>query len=334
MLREPPQRSPEEETLEPQIRRVAVVGAGLMGANIALEFALSGRQVTLTDSSPEQLAAAARTVETNLALLCEHGLAAEAPEAVLARLEPRETLEETVGEADLVIEAVTEDLALKRDVFKWLDFFAPRDAVLASNTSSFMPSSLARGTQRPARVLVAHYWNPAHLIPLVELVPGPETAPETVETLLRLYREMGKRPVVVRKEKPGFIGNRLQFALMREALALVDEGVASPEEIDTVLRAGFGRRLPVTGLFGTADLAGLDTLLAICRVLFPDLSVAQQPGPSMPERVRQGRLGVKTGAGWYDYTDEEAAAVRRRLSEELIRLAMEDREPEAPEESG
>ncbi|MGV3722218.1 MAG: 3-hydroxyacyl-CoA dehydrogenase family protein, partial [Actinomycetota bacterium] len=220
---------------------------------------------------------------------------------------------------ELVIEAVSENLELKRALFREIGDYAPKDAVLASNTSSFVPSLLSAAAGRPERFLVAHYWNPAHLIPLVELVPSSETAPEVVEALCALYERLGKKPVVVRKEVLGFIGNRLQFALLREALSLVESGVATPEDIDTVVRSSFGRRLPVTGLFHTADLAGLDVLLAICRVLFPDLAANEAPGPAMSELVAAGRLGAKTDAGWFTYGPGEAEALRATLGAELIR---------------
>ena len=301
------------------IRQIAVLGAGLMGTNIALDFALAGYPVRLTDAFPAQLQRSRETAVTNLQQLLEHDAVSEPEEAVLDRIAWRETVAETVGGADLVIEAVSEELELKRTLYRELAPHLTDTAILASNTSSFMPSLLADAVPSPERFLVAHYWNPAHLIPLVELVPSARTAPEVVEVLLALYVALGKQPVIVRKEALGFIGNRLQFALIREALSLVESGVATPADIDTVVRGSFGRRLPVTGLFQTADLAGLDVLHAICGVLFPDLAANSEPGPSMAALVAEGRLGTKTGAGWYDYGPGEAEALRARLGEELIR---------------
>lgn len=309
-----------------EISQVAVVGAGLMGTNIALDFALRGFRVRLTDAGPGQLARSRAAREENLGLLERHGMLVEPGPAILERVEERESLAATAEGADLVVEAVSEVLALKQGLFRELERLVPPPAILASNTSSLMPSWLAEGMDTPERVLVAHYWNPAHLIPLVELVPGPSTEPETVERMRRLYEGMGKRPAVIRREVPGFIGNRLQFALYREALALVQEGVATPEDIDAVVRASFARRLPVTGLFGTMDLAGLDVMEAICRVLFPGLAAAEIPPPALSDRVAAGRLGVKTGAGWYDYAEDQGAALRQALMEELIRCAKQDRE--------
>lgn len=306
------------------LKQFAVVGAGLMGTNIALDFALAGYSVRMMDAQPEQRRRSEETCAANARLLETHGVLTEPPAAVLARIRYCDSVAETVDGADLVIEAVSEHLELKRALFRQIGEHAPARAVLASNTSSFSPSLLADATGRPDRFLVAHYWNPAHLIPLVELVPSPHTDPGILETVRTLYACMGKRPVVVRKEVLGFIGNRLQFALLREALALVESGVATPDDIDTVVRSSFGQRLPVTGVFRTADLAGLDVLLAICRVLFPDLAADQAPGPAMAGLVEAGRLGTKADAGWFDYGPGEAEALRATLFAALIRQRGED----------
>jgi 3-hydroxybutyryl-CoA dehydrogenase len=303
-------------------RRVAVLGAGLMGTNIALDFARSGREVTLTDSSAAHLERSRETLRQNLEVLEQHGMLSEPGAAIAARVTPCRSVPDTVCDADLVIEAVSEDLELKQELFGRLDFYSPGHAVLTSNTSSFMPTDIGLRTARQERIAVTHYFNPAHLIPLVELVPGEGTSPDTIDRLQALYRGMGKQPVVVRKERLGFVGNRLQFALLREAMALVEEGVATPADVDAVVRYGFGRRLPVTGVFHTADLAGLDTLLAICRVLFPDLAADTGPRAGLSALVEQGRLGAKTDAGWFDYAPGEADVLRQALFEELIRRSQ------------
>jgi 3-hydroxybutyryl-CoA dehydrogenase len=304
--------------------QIAIVGAGLMGTTIALDFALAGHAVRVTDASSGSLERSEASARFHAELLQRHEVLREDIETILGRIERCPSLAATVSSADLVIEAVSENVELKRALFRQIDAHAPGEAILASNTSSFVPSLLEDATGRPERFLVAHYWNPAHLIPLVELVPSPQTDPEILGTLRSLYEAMGKQPVVVRKEKLGFIGNRLQFALLREAMALVEEGVATPDDVDTVVRASFGRRLPATGIFHTADLGGLDVLLAICRTLFPDLAANSEPGPSMPALVQDDRLGAKTNAGWFRYGPGEADELRRTLSEELIRRARED----------
>jgi 3-hydroxybutyryl-CoA dehydrogenase len=307
------------------ISRVAVIGAGLMGGNIALDFALAGIPVRLTDADQATLQRSAQTLDENLNALRPHGLLHEAPETIRGRVTRHTTLADTVDGADLVIEAISEDLARKRALYREIEALVLAETILASNTSSYMPSLLAAELEYPERMLVAHYWNPAHLIPLVELVPGPQTDPAVLEALRVLYVRIGKQPVIVRREKRGFIGNRLQFALLREAMALVEEGVCTPAEVDIVVRAGFGRRMPATGIFATADIAGLDVHLAICHELFGDLAGGTQGIRTLESLVREGRLGMKTWDGWYDHSPEGAADVRGRLAEELIRRFQDDR---------
>ncbi|HTX66317.1 MAG TPA: 3-hydroxyacyl-CoA dehydrogenase family protein [Opitutaceae bacterium] len=309
---------------------VAVVGAGTMGANIALDFAAHGWQVALVDAQAAQLTRAAAMIQAGAELLQRHGMLATDAPAVVARVTPDLKLARAVAGAEMVVEAVPEDLALKHRVFGELERHCGDDAILASNTSSFMPSRLAEGMANPGRLIVAHYWNPAHLMPLVELVPHPGTAPGVVDRVQKWLVACGKRAVVVQAEVPGFIGNRLAFALQREAMALVEQGVATPADIDAVVRAGFGRRIPVSGVFATADLGGLDVYAAICDQIFPDLCRDTTAPAVLRRMVERGTLGVKTGAGWYRHPPEGAAALRARLEEELVARAKQDRAGEGP----
>ena len=256
-----------------EIQRVAVIGAGLMGHGIALELAAHGYDVRLHDQDAARLEKARAAIGEGLARLAEVGrIPAEDLAAAPGRIAMSADLAEAVAGVDLVIEAVSEDLAVKQALFRELDALAPPHAILASNTSTFMPSLLAAATNRPRQVIVAHYFNPPHLLPLVELVRGGQTSDETVETMRDLYRGMGKAPAVVQKEAPGFVGNRLQAAIFREALAIVVEGIASQEDVDTIVKTGFGRRLCVAGPFEIADAAGLDVKLAVCEQLFPEIA--------------------------------------------------------------
>ena len=307
---------------EHAIERVAVIGAGLMGHGIALELAAHGFAIALCDSDRERLDQCRTAIAEGLSRMRDAGaLSAQAAAAAPDRIVRELDLQTAVATADLVIEAVTEDLAVKQDLFAQLDTCAPRHAILASNTSSFMPSLLAAATTRPERVLVAHYFNPPHLLPLVELVRGDRTSDETIATMRSLYLAIAKHPVVVEREIPGFIGNRLQMALLREALALVDSGIASPRDIDTVIRTSFGRRLPFAGIFEIFDAAGWDVTLAVAEQLFPEIDRSAQPPASLRDRVTQGALGVKAGRGFYEWTPEEAEALRRRIGHGVMTVA-------------
>jgi 3-hydroxyacyl-CoA dehydrogenase len=304
------------------IQRIAVIGAGLMGHGIALEFAAHGYDVNLQDRDQTARERARGSIMEGLARLAEigritPGAAAEAPSRIAMGTDARAA----VTDADFVIEAVSEDLDLKSALFRDLDDWAPPRAILASNSSSFMPSLLAAATDRPDRVLVAHYFNPPHLLPLVELVRGEQTSDETIETMRALYQGIGKRPAVVQREAPGFVGNRLQMALLREALAIVEAGIATPGDVDTIIKNGFGRRLAVAGVFEVFEAAGWDLTLAVASQLFPAIDRSVEPPQSLREKVARGELGLKTGKGFYEWMPEEAAALRRRIGEGLAVIA-------------
>ena len=228
----------------------------------------------------------------------------------------------TVAGAELVIEAIVEELGAKHALLRSLNGLCGGETIIASNTSSFMPSSLAEAVSCPDRLLVAHYFNPPYQIPLVEIVPGPDTSNETVMTVVGLLRKVGKKPVVLRKEATGFVGNRLQFALFREALAIVEQGIADPEAVDQVVRFGFGRRLAAAGPFEVFDLAGLDTILAVATQIFPELDTADPTGQLVPEllsrKVAEGDLGVKSGRGFHEWTAQKADELRNRLTRALV----------------
>ncbi len=294
------------------IKTIGVIGAGIMGHGIALEFADAGYAVRLNDASSDSLAAAEAAIR-------EEVVDRERNPAAIGQLSFSTSLDETVAGVDFVVEAVSERLSLKEEIFGELDRLAPPHAILASNSSSFMPSQMAPFTTRPDKVLVTHYFNPPHVAPLVEVVRGPQTSQETVDTVRELYASMGKMPVVVEKERLGFIGNRLQLALFREALALVGEGVCSVEDLDTVIHSSIGRRWSVAGVFEIFDLAGLDTVLAVSRALMPDLSTASGPPEWFVELVEGGNLGIKSGKGFYDWPSDHAVEAKARIRRGLER---------------
>ena len=309
------------------IRQIGVVGAGLMGHGIALQFALGGYDVHLSDVSDGDLTQALENVKTTLGMLQDIGLvdddnAAEVP----GRLRTSTSLEETVSDVDFVVEAVFEDLELKQRVFAQLDEFSPQRTILSSNTSSFMSSQLAPSTNRPGKVVVANWWNPPYLLPLIEVVRGPETSDHTIETTSALFTKLGKRPVVLQKESLGFIGNRMQFALLREAISIVENGIASAEDVDLVVKNSFGRRLSVAGPFEVFDLAGWDTIAAIIDQLFPALESSPETPALVRDILARGELGVKSGRGFYPWSDEAVAGFRQRISQALASIEQASRD--------
>lgn len=301
------------------IRTVAVLGTGLMGSGIALDFATRGYAVRLYGRQQARLDQALETIEHNSHLLARTDRTHEAGPHVRDRVRTGTLLPEVVRDADLVVEAVAENLALKQNIFAELDSCCHARTILTSTTSTFLPSALASATQRPDRVLVAHYFNPPYLMPLVELVQG-TASNQTTETLREFFTNIGKHPAVVRQEIPGFIGNRLQAALLREAYALVDRGIATPEDIDAVVRYGFGRRLAVAGVFEIGDLAGLELYRAAFEVLFADIDASPDLPRCLEDRLTRRDFGAKTGAGFYEWPAGAADRARQRIARALIAI--------------
>lgn len=300
------------------IGSIGVIGAGLMGHSIAMNFAVGGHEVVLIDTTEENLSRAMENVSATLGVLQEQGLVDESTaQAVPERIRTSTSMAGSMDDVGFVIEAVFEDLELKRRIFADLDTHCPPHTVLTSNTSSYMTSQLAPSTNRPDKVVVANWWNPAHLLPLVEVVRGPETSDETIEITKSVLEGIGKRPVVLQKESLGFIGNRMQFALLREALSVVDKGIASAEDVDTVVKTSFGRRLAVAGPLEVFDIAGWDTISHIIDELYPDLDTSSENSPTITDMLERGDLGVKSGRGFYEWNDEAVADLRQRITHAL-----------------
>lgn len=298
---------------------VAVIGAGLMGHGIAQIFALSGRQVWLNDLDGQMLAQAVENIRANLAVFVENDLIlSEQVEPALARINTTKSLEQAAAQADFVVEAVSENLKLKQSIFKELDEICRPDSILSTNTSVMSITEIAARASNRSRIVGTHFWNPPHLIPLVEVVPGDDTAPETVESAVNLLAEVGKHPVRVKRDVPGFVGNRLQHALWREAVSIVDQGIAEPAEVDEVVKMGFGIRLPVLGPLENADLVGLDLTHAIHEYILKHLDASPEPAPILKRKIDQGHLGFKSGRGLQTWTGQEMADIRTRLSNHLI----------------
>jgi 3-hydroxybutyryl-CoA dehydrogenase len=226
-----------------------------------------------------------------------------------------------VADADVVFEAAPEKLALKQSIFAELERLAPRDALLASNTSVIPIGQIAERVESKDRVVGPHWWNPPYLVPLVEVIETAGTAPETVRVMIELLESVGKTAVHVRKDVPGFVGNRLQHALWREAMALVQEGVCDARTVDTVVKAGFGRRLAVLGPLENADLIGTDLSLDIHENVLPYLDRTAGPLPYLRQLVAEGKLGMKSGEGFRTWTPEEADALRAKVRDHLKSMA-------------
>ena len=298
-----------------------MVGAGLMGHGIALEFALAGYDVRLTSRSQESLQRASTRVTQSLDTLVEvETVTAEQADEAPAKIGLCAELAEAVSDSHLVIEAVYEDLPLKLRLFRELGTLCREETILASTTSAFLPDQLTPDTLRAGRVVVAHYINPPYLVPLVEIVPSEHALEDEVTALHNLLTAIGKSPVVLRKGVPGFISGRLQMALAREALSMVQNGVASPEDVDLVLRTSLGRRWAAAGVFEVFDLAGWDLVSAIASELVPSLEGSPEVPGIVKEKVAKGALGAKTGQGFYRWTPESAQALRGRIAHALARI--------------
>jgi 3-hydroxybutyryl-CoA dehydrogenase len=304
--------------------RVLVVGAGLMGHGIAQLFAYAGHDVALTDASAEVLGGVQDRIRGGLERMAAQGLAeAGKIEPALARVRTVADLDDGAPGADFVVEAVSENLGLKQDVFARLDALCPPETILATNTSVMSITEIAQKAQRPERIVGTHFWNPPTLVPLVEVIPGNRTAPSTVDATMTLLARVGKHPVRVKRDVPGFIGNRLQHALWREALSIVERGIADADAVDEVVKYGFGIRLPVLGPLENAELVGLDLTLAIHDYILKHLESSPEPSPLLREKVAEGNLGFKTGRGYREWTPEAADRVRLGLEAHLFKVAKE-----------
>lgn len=279
--------------------RAAVLGTGLMGTGIAGVLAGHGYRVQLYDADP---AASARA-------------AAAWPGQATAHRD----LRSAVADADVVVEAVTERLPVKQELFAQVDAIN-KDALLTTNTSVLPVSQIAARVSFPDRMVGTHWWNPPGLIPVVEVVRGQHTSEQTMDRAEDLLRSLGKMPVRVERDLPGFVGNRLQHALKREAIALVADGICTAETVDTVTRYGFGARLGIVGPLEQSDLSGLELTLAIHRTLMPVLDNTPVPHPLLVEKVRNGETGAAAGRGFRQWRPGEAQARREQITRELAEL--------------
>ena len=300
---------------------VAVIGGGMMGVGVAQVFAAAGHEVALQDVSQEALERAPGTVAASLAFLAEHGLfAADGVDDAVGRVRTTADLAEAAAGADVVVECVFEDLTLKQEVFERLDAVCPVETMLCTNTSVMSITEIGARTVRKARVVGTHFWNPPYLIPLVEVVRTEHVDPVVVERTMDLLRRVGKHPIVCKKDVPGFVANRLQHALWREAISIVEQGIADAETVDESIRYGPGLRLPILAPMENADMVGLDLTLAIHDYILPHLEASGEPSPLLRAKVEAGDLGFKSGKGFAEWTPESAEASRRRLAAYLVHV--------------
>jgi 3-hydroxybutyryl-CoA dehydrogenase len=297
--------------------RIAVVGAGLMGHGLAQVFALGGHEVTIYDSVGASLATVKERIAANLRDLGDD------PRAV-DRVRPTGDLDDCVRDVDYVVEAVAEDLALKQRLFAEIEAHVRDDTILASNTSVIPITEIMRGLRNRTRALGTHWWNPPYLVPLVEVIGTAWTAPAVIDWTMRLHAAVGKTPAHVKKDVPGFIGNRLQHALWREAIALVEHGICDAETVDTVIKAAFGRRLAVLGPLENADMVGTDLTLAIHKTVLPAIESRPGPSPYLEKLVEAGRLGFKSGEGFRTWTPAQQAALRAKVLQHLKKAREAD----------
>ena len=294
--------------------RICVVGGGLMGASISLVFAASGHEVAVFEPLADSRASLRGRVVESLELIGGDLGAADRIQAV-------GDLAQALEGADYVTEAAPEKLPLKQAIFADLVRLAPRDCILASNTSVIPIGRIAEGLDTRDRILGTHWWNPGHLIPLVEVVQAEGTSDATVAATMDLLSRVGKAPAHVRKDTPGFVANRLQHALWREAIAMVAEGVCDAATLDACVKNSFGLRLPVLGPLENADLVGLDLTLDIHEVIIPELDRHAGPNAYLRRKVEEGHLGFKTGEGFRAWTQDEMTGLRRTLVGHLLAAA-------------
>lgn len=314
------------------MKKLSIIGCGTMGHSIGLAGAWAGFTVKIIGLNEADLETANTGLQNKLTVMMENELIdLNEMERILGNIELSTSLEEMVSASDFIFEVIPEQIELKRVLYKKLEGLVSDTCIIASNTSGFKPSELAKEMKHPNRFIVTHFWNPAHLIPLVEVVKGEHTDERATEQVMQILEEMNKKPVLLKKEIAGFIGNRLQYALFREAQYLLDIGAATKEDIDAAVTYSIGRRLPITGPLMTADMGGLDVFSAISNYLFSELSTAQQSGETLNHLVSEKHLGDKNGQGFYEWDEKTSKEVNEERERTLIHFLKSDRHNQGEE---
>ena len=302
-----------------RLKTVAIIGAGIMGHALAIVFSRGGLEVFLTDIDRGKLNQARNLIKSYLEFSFSQGLVEESPETILGRIKTEITWESFARKTDFIIEAIIEDVKAKRELFYRLARDIGPETIVASNTSYLNVFPLAPDSLQD-RLLITHFFSPPYLIPLVEIIGGPRTKPAVVDKVVGLMKDLGMTPVTMKKFLPGFIVNRIQRAIGREALYMIDEGFAEPAEIDRAIKASVAIRLPVLGIFGRYDFAGLD--MAVRALKAPSLGLASEDrlSPRLLKLVTDGHLGVKSGKGFYSYENRPPAEVFKERDTKLIKI--------------
>lgn len=302
---------------------IGVIGGGKMGVGIAQLFATKGYCVNVVYvGNDKERGDSAKNMRANLTFLAENDVVAAGDiDAILSRVSYSEELE-TVADADIVFECVIEKLEVKQDFFQRLDAICGEKTILASNTSAISITEIASTSVHKERIIGTHYWNPPYLIPLVEVIRTEEVSDETVKRTFDILNDAGKHPVLVQKDVPGFLANRLQHALFREAISIVENGIASPRDVDEAIKYGFGMRVGISAPFEVMDMGGLDLTYNIHSYLFPHIEDTHEAQPLLVKNIREGRLGFKTGGrGFVERSQEEMDSEIKGLNVQLIKVA-------------
>ena len=297
------------------IKKIGVIGAGLMGHGIAIQFARYGYKVNLNDTSEEKLKESLDNIESTCKTMLKAGIIKDNQiNKIISNINTNLSLKKTCENSGFIIEAVFEDLKIKQKIFSELDKYSKKGVVLCSNTSSFKASQISKNCINfKDRIIVANWWNPPHILPLIEVVNAPSVSDETTNLTMELFKNINKKPVLLNKESLGFIGNRMQFALLREAIAIVSNGIATPQEVDEVVKYSFGRRLALAGPFEVFDAAGWDTITAIANELFPDLDSTNDEPKLLSEKLKNEHLGMKTDKGFYEWDNKSKDNYKEKI---------------------
>ncbi|MDG6994522.1 MAG: 3-hydroxyacyl-CoA dehydrogenase family protein [Nitrososphaerota archaeon] len=312
---------------------IVVIGSGLMGRGIGQAFATAGNKVTLVDLNMQILGQAKDQIRKSLDSLSSSGLLNEPVDVILGKIALETDAKKAASHATYIEEAVFENLNAKLEIFKAIDEAAEPRCVLASNTTSLPISSIAAAATRPERVIGAHFWNPPQLMAAVEVVRGEKTSQETVNRTVSLLESIGKKPAVVQKDVPGQIGIRILYAMIREATWLVENGIASPEDIDTIVKEALGTRLEVVGPLELADLSGVDLVNNVAKGgLYKSLDASTYPQKIIQDMIARGDVGIKSGKGFYNWKDgsKSVEATIKLRDEHLIKILRERKERGRP----